>query len=237
MKGVLWAMTDMELQARLPKVLSTEVINEITELYRDADYLYGRCVYGCECLDGYYAARKNMDQEAGRKLAEARELHYSGLVTVLTALCGEAMNSVSVMYDGPEYQEGGVMTVMDRTTELSPSLALAMKSRGEETGPADVTGEGFEGPAGEMAKRAVGVSAVVDRHKSLDPETMLDGEHLDETYMVVRGMLQSACDIMRYVVHVASGDDLPPVPKPDEAGAALLVGPIAAGMKRIADKL
>lgn len=230
-------MTDDELRAKLPKVLSNECLDGIADLYRDADYLYGRCVYGCECLDGYYAARKNMDQEAGKRLADANELHYVGLVTILTALCGEAMNAVSVMYDGPEYQDGGVMEVMDRVADQSPSLVLAMKARGEDPGPADPSGEGFEGPAGEMARRAVGVSAVVERHKGLDSETMLDGDHLDETYMILRGMLQSACDIMRYAVKAASGEDLPPVRKPDEAGAALLIGPIAAGMKKLADKL
>lgn len=230
-------MTDDELRGMLPKVVSRQCGDEVIALYHEADYLYGRCVYGCECLEGYYAIRRNMDPEAGKKLAEANELHYAGLVTVSTALCGEAMAAVSVLYDGPEYQDGGIMDVMDKVTNLSPTLSLMIKGRGGDPGPKDPAGEGFEGPAGEMAKRAVGVSAVVDRHKQLDPEHMLGAENLQESYMVLWGMLQSGCEIMRYAVKAITGEDLPPVKKREETGAALVMGPLAASLSKLADKM
>lgn len=225
------------LEAAMPKVWSMETRNGAKDLFLDAKYFYEQSLYGCDCLDGYYAARKAVPPEAAGKLAACGEAHYAGLVTVLTALLDTATGRIWQLYGGQGEPRGGVMDVMDRTTDLSDCLAMMMKSRGEDTGPADPTGGGFEGPAGEMARRSVGIGAVVERYGMLDAGTMLDAGSLDGTYMVLRGMLTSGCDVMRYVLACLTGERLPPAPSPDEAGCPALVGPLAASVACLADKM
>lgn len=230
-------MTLDKLKASFPPVWNQEFSDKIASLYMDAKYLYDQSCYGCDCLDGYYTARKNIDSRSAEKLATAGELHYHGLVTILTALCGAGMHSVTLLYDSLMYESGGVIDVMDRVTDLSDGLTMLMKNRGEDTGKPDSTGNGFEGPAGEMARRSVGISAVVERYRQVNRDDMLDTEHLDETYMILRGMLQCGCELMRYIMRVISGENVPSASSPDRSGAALVIGPLASGMVNMARKM